>query len=89
MKWLRDWLTTDGPGYSGYPEIDIQAHRSNARLTRLLGILCFGAALGYGLLMNSLAAIWFGIAIAGWTNWAAAGLEKQALEWELELKQEE
>jgi len=88
IRKLRNWLTTDGPGHTNYPEADIATHRSIARTNRWIGYV--GSVL--------LIAAWYigrrsdPVGVAGGvlfllavTQAASMALRLEALEWEVEL----
>ncbi len=70
--------------YTDHPDADIRTHRRNAQLTRFIGIGGFVVAVAFAWTSGSPIDLLWGIAWAGWANWAATDLEKQALEWEHE-----
>lgn len=89
---VRNWITSDGPGFTDYPEADISAHRSIAKTTRWIGYV--GAAAMF--VAHSIGPynqpVQLGIAIlivVGITQWVSAEFRIEALEWEVELLREE
>lgn len=75
--------------YTDIPTADIRAHRKNAQWTRLIGISGFVLALAYTWNSGSATGAFAGLAWAGWSNWSATRLEKQALEWENQVENEQ
>ena len=87
---LWDWLRpTKGPGFTDHPEVDIRAHRKSAQLQRVFGLLGFAIGVVHSLTVGGSTGVLAGVAWAGWANWAATDMEKQALDWELELERGE
>ena len=85
---LRNWLTTDGPGHTNYPERDIAAHRSIARTNRWIGYIGAAGVFGawyvgpYTDPVGVSAVVLFILAV---TQWVSAAFRLEALEWEVEL----
>lgn len=79
----------DSPGYTDHPEVDIQAHRSNARLTKWLGIATFVAGVLWYLQSDEIVGAALGVSILFVCFSLEMALRVQALEWEVQLERED
>lgn len=86
---LRDRFTSDGPGYSDYPEVDIEAHRKNAQHVTVLGLFFLLLGVGNFVMAQNFAGLLFGLTMFFAGLYSAENLRNQALEWELELERKE
>jgi hypothetical protein len=83
------WPHDDSPGFTDYPETDIQAHRSMARWNRRFAVVIFFGGLWYASTTAATTATG-AVALALATSFYASanGMEVQALRWELQLERE-
>ena len=85
---LRTWLTTDGPGVSGYPKRDIATNRRLAWVFKWSGVAIFVLAMYSAWNNYSHQALMLIVAAAAIYVLSVAG-RVQALEWEIELLRSE
>jgi uncharacterized membrane protein len=66
-----------------YPEADMYAHRSTAKLLKIFGVFMFfvGSAMGYSVSIGYGA---IAVAISAVILWASTSLKLEALKWEVE-----
>ena len=84
------WPHDDSPGWTDYPRNDIRTHRFIARWNRRTAIVVFFGGLWYASTMSkapSLAALV--VALAAWLYAVSNRVRLDALEWELQLEQED
>lgn len=84
---IRDYLPTDGPGYTDYPDNDIRTHRKIAWSLRWMGLL--GLVLFTYIALQTGPVWMLGVAVAVYLicNQASSQLRIEALEWEVALQQ--
>ena len=86
---LKQILTTDGPGHSDYPRIDIKTHRSIARDLRWLGVIMAVIGVAAAVQTGDIQYGGVGVLLYFIASDASKGLRLEALEWELELEGKE
>lgn len=85
---IREFLPTDGPGYTDYPEVDIRAHRKNARFLRLIGVGMLIVLFSGGVIFQNLQSLALAILVYLVCLQLSSEHRLEALEWEIELQRE-
>ena len=80
LESIRNRFTSDGPGFTDYPEHDIRTHRRIVRDLRILGFVLGFLFVSGGIMADNSTIVAVGAAVGFACFWAAADMDKQALE---------